>query len=379
MSKQQNKTFISALATPLASIFGSGFLVIIPILAAVTGTLSVFAMLAITAVAYCVGEVIRFNIRYAEPALEKPQDHKITLGFERFSDIALVLAYIISISLYLRILSAFVLDPFQADIEFNEQLITTGIIAFIALFGLFKGLQSIEKLEFWSLAVTMIIIFFVILDFGIYDINRIIGDGIQWPGLPDSSPWKIVTILAGTLIVVQGFETSRYLEDSYDRDTRIRTSRASQIISTIVYILFVALATPLMHYLQSPVKSNDLIMLAGKVIFFLPLMVISAAILSQFSAAVADTIAAVGNIFEASKSKINNKFAYLFIGICAIALTWSVSTFQLVALASRAFAFYYFLQCLVAISVSRTYTQKLMISLVACILLFVTLFAVPVG
>jgi len=157
----------------------------------------------------------------------------------------------------------------------------------------------------------MVIIFFVILNFGIYDISRIIGDGIQWPGLPGSSPWKMATIfiLAGTLIVVQGFETSRYLEDSYDSDTRIRTSRASQINSTIVYLLFVALATPLMHYLQSPVKSNDLIMLAGKVVFFLPIMVIAAAILSQFSAAVADTIAAVGNIFEASKAKINNKIS----------------------------------------------------------------------
>jgi len=58
-------------------------------------------MLAITAVAYCIGEVIRFNIRHAEPALEMPQNHKTTVGFERFSDIALVLAYIISISLYL--------------------------------------------------------------------------------------------------------------------------------------------------------------------------------------------------------------------------------------------------------------------------------------
>lgn len=34
-----------------------------------------------------------------------------------------------------------------------------------------------------------------------------------------------------------------------------------------------------------------------------------------------------------------------------MALAWSGSTFEIIALASRAFAFYYLLQCLVALSV----------------------------
>lgn len=305
----QRKSFFGALATPLASIFGSGFLVIIPILAATTGILSVFAILL--AVAFCIGEVIRFNIRYAEPALKIPKDHKLTVTFERIADIALVFAYIISISLYLRILSSFLLVPFDADIEFNEQVITSIIIAFIILFGISKGLQSIEKLEIWSLGLTMVIIFLILLSFGIYDIDKLANHTLQWPEPTDLAPWNIATILAGTLIVVQGFETSRYLGGEYSSDIRIRSSRASQFISMIVYLLFIALTTPLMHYLHGPVKSNDLIMLSGKVIFFLPIMVIFAAILSQFSAAVADTIAGVGNLFEEFKSKISINVAYL--------------------------------------------------------------------
>lgn len=375
----QRKSFFSALATPLASIFGSGFLVIIPILAATTGIWSVFAMLLITVIAFCIGEVIRFNIRHAEPALKKPQTHKLTVTFERIADIALVFAYIISISLYLRILSSFLLDPFGADVEFNEQVITTIIIAFIIVFGILKGLKSIEKLEIWSLALTMVIIFLILLSFGIYDLNKLATHSLQWPEPTGLAPWNIATILAGTLIVVQGFETSRYLGGEYSSDIRIRSSRASQFISMIVYLLFIALATPLMHYLHSPVKSNDLIMLSSKVIFFLPMMVIFAAILSQFSAAVADTIAGVGNLFEESKSKISINIAYLIIGVSAVALTWSISTFQLVALASRGFALYYLLQCFVALSVCHKVSHKIMISLVASILLFVTLFAVPVG
>ena len=267
--EQQRKKFFAALATPLSSIFGSGFLVIVPILAAATGEYAVLAMLCITIVAFLIGEVIRFNIRYAELALENNSSRSYTYFLELFSELSLVLAYVISISLYLRILSSFLLAPMNADIEVNEQLITTGIIVFITLWGVVKGLKSIEKLEFIALGVTLVIIFFVTLDFSIYDIQRVLHNDLIWPNSPEISPWKLATILGGTLIVVQGFETSRYLGGSYSRDVRIRSSRASQIISTVVYLLFVASAVPLMHYLGSSVKSNDLILLSGKVIFFL--------------------------------------------------------------------------------------------------------------
>ena len=61
----------------------------------------------------------------------------------------------------------------------------------------------------------------------------------------------------------------------------------------------------------------------------------------------------------------------------AIALTWSANTLEIVALASRAFAFYYLLQCLVAISVSRSPVQGAGMAVVAVALGFITVFAVP--
>ena len=61
----------------------------------------------------------------------------------------------------------------------------------------------------------------------------------------------------------------------------------------------------------------------------------------------------------------------------AIALTWSANTLEIVALASRAFAFYYLLQCLVAISVSRSPVQRAGMAVVAVALGFITVFAVP--
>jgi hypothetical protein len=51
-----------ARATPLASILGSGFLVIVPILNGAVGHYSIVAMAVVCALAYAMGSVIRFNI-----------------------------------------------------------------------------------------------------------------------------------------------------------------------------------------------------------------------------------------------------------------------------------------------------------------------------
>ena len=53
---------IDATSTPLSSIFGSGFLIIVPILAGAVGSYSVLAMAVVCALAFAVGSVIRFNI-----------------------------------------------------------------------------------------------------------------------------------------------------------------------------------------------------------------------------------------------------------------------------------------------------------------------------
>ncbi|MFW2390480.1 MAG: hypothetical protein ACN4G0_19245, partial [Polyangiales bacterium] len=65
----QSNSVAKATTTPLASIFGSGFLIIVPILAGAVGRHSAIAMAGVCALAIAVGSVIRFNIRNAEPVL----------------------------------------------------------------------------------------------------------------------------------------------------------------------------------------------------------------------------------------------------------------------------------------------------------------------
>lgn len=373
------KKFINAITTPLASIFGSGFLVIVPILAGAVGPYSVWAMVLVCAVAFAVGSVIRYNIKYAEPILANGPG-EATLSLERASDLALVLAYVISVCLYLHILSAFVLTGLGIDSGLLDDILTTAVIVAITVIGLTKGLKQLEAMEQWALAVTLLIIFLLYIGFARYD-------WIEWqktgqfalPQLPDLAAWQVITIVAGTLIVVQGFETSRYLGETYDAETRIKSSRWSQLFSSAIYIGFVALAMPLAATLNSNYNDNSLLLMTGTAAAVLSIPLILGAVMSQFSAAVADTIAAAGNLEETTRGHLKPQWGYLLVGMGAIALTWSVDTFEVIALASRAFAFYYFLQCLVAVSVSKSVVHKLLFSFVASIMGFVTIFAVPAG
>ena len=370
---------LSATATPLASIFGSGFLVIVPILAGATGPYSLPAMVGVCGFAFLVGSVIRFNIANVEPGIESGKTRKITRDLDRTSNLSLVLAYVISVTLYLRILSAFIIGGIGTGGVFEAKLITSAFILFISLVGFTKGLETLQKLESWALWATMVIIAVVIISFGSHDIVRVLGTGLDLPDYPDHSFWYMLTVLGGILICVQGFETSRYLGQEYDTATRIKSCRLSQIIATCVYIAFIAVATPLMSYLTGPPRDDALIFLAGKVFFLLPIPLVAAAVLSQFSAAVADTLGCEGNIVETTQQKISRKVAYLVIGVGALVLTWIASTFQIVALASRAFAFYYMIQCFVAVTVAKGAFRKIWMMMVALILLGITLFAIPVS
>jgi len=373
------RSIIPAMSTPLASIFGSGFLVIVPILASAVGPYAILAMAVVAFVAFLVGSIVRHNILCAEPVLAKGSN-LFTVYVERLSDFALVAAYVISVCLYIHILSAFVLASFELDSAFNKSLLTTIIISIITIIGLFGGLKPLEKLERWALYITLAILALLLLLFAVYDVNQFIGQQhFTLPEMPQRSAWEIATIVAGTLIVVQGFETTRYLGKSFDSSTRIRASRWSQYFSLSIYVLFVTLAQPIVPVLNGTYNDNSLITLAATASLLLPLPLIIAASMSQFSAAVADTLAAAANIQEASQQRFDTRWGYLLVGTSAIALAWSSSTFEVIALASRAFAFYYLLQCLVAFSVCRNIRERIHFIFIALILVFVLLFAVPAG
>jgi hypothetical protein len=367
-----------ARATPLASIFGSGFLVIVPILNGVVGPYSLIAMAVVCALAYAMGSVIRFNIIHVEPLLAAGTASARVVRQEQASNLALILAYAISVSLYIHILAAFLLGGLGMSTPKGESILAVIIITGIGVLGRFHGLNILLVLEHWALRVTGVLVLLLIVGFGVFDWHAFSTNTIQWPVFPKQDLWTILTVVSGTLIVGQGFETSRYLGGKFDRDLRVWSCQSSQIVSTIIYLAFVAVATPLMHFLGSKVQDNGLLILAAKAAVWLPLPLVAAAVLSQFSAAVADVVAAGGNVAEATKGRVNERQAYVLISGIAIGVSFA-STLTILAFASRAFAFYYLLQCLVAIQVNESRAQKIAMSLLAAVLAFITLFAVPAG
>ena len=348
-------------------------------LGSAVGPYAFFAMAGICFVAYFVGTVIRHNIIHAEPLIEDGSAKKSTIILEEISDFALVIAYIISVMLYIRILTTYGLEFFGADSERNQQVLTTGIILFILFIGTVRGLRSLENLEIWSLLSTFAIISVMIVMFFIHDVKLLLDGNVILPEIPDKTPWVVITVLAGTLIVVQGFETPRYLGESFGMDTRVRASRNSQFIATFIYLGFVGLATPLLHLLVGDeVQENGLMIIASAVAVWLTAPLVLAALFSQFSAATADVIAGSGNLQEALRHKIKVRTIYWIICLAAIALNWSANIIQVLAYASKAFAFYYFVQALVAYTTASNAKRKAFFVLMAAILLFITIFAVPV-
>ncbi|MCF6236360.1 MAG: hypothetical protein L3J70_08345 [Gammaproteobacteria bacterium] len=370
---------IPAMSTPLASIFGSGFLVVVPVLASAVGPYALLAMIVVAFIAFLVGSIVRHNILCAEPVLARGSN-SVTLFAEKLSSFALVAAYVVSVCLYIHILSSFVLASFDLDTAFNKNLMTTLIIGVITVIGLFGGLKPLEKLERWALYVTIVILGLLLFMFAAYDFNQYITlKQFTLPEIPDRTAWEVITIIAGTLIIVQGFETTRYLGEEFDAATRIEASRWSQYFSLGIYVLFVALALPIVSALNGVYDDNSLITLAATASLLLPIPLIIAAGMSQFSAAVADTLAAAANLKETTQQRISTRWGYLFVGVAAMLLAWTSSTFEIIALASRAFAFYYLLQCIVAFSVCNNTSKRILFVFIGAILAFVLIFAVPAG
>ena len=121
---------------------------------------------------------------------------------------------------------------------------------------------------------------------------------------------------------------------------------------------FVILGMPLVADVASLTpKETGVIDLAAKVTFVLPFMLIVGATMSQFSAAIADTLGAGGLIEAESKQRISAGTGYLFACGGAIVLVWATNIFEIITLASRAFALYYLLQVLRAIVLAATCTS----------------------
>ncbi len=337
-----------ATVTPLASIIGSGFLVSAPLLILTTGKLAPFAMGGIVLTAYALGSSLRFNIQYAEPILHSQEkDSHLIQVIEKAAKPILGLAYVISVAFYLKLLAAFALRGAGVTSIILENSVTTALLLFIGITGKLKGLSKLEYFETYSVNIKLSIIIALIVSHLYFNFHSLFNG--QWELLVYPHETLSITIqkLLGVLIIIQGFETSRYLGHAYSQELRIETMKKAQIISGIIYIIFIISTLTAFNHIHS-LGETTVIDVCRMIAPVLPFFLIVAAVMSQFSAAVADTIGSGGLLAEGFHNKISTNMSYLIISMVAVILTWFTNIYSIITLASKAFALYYACQLLIS-------------------------------
>ncbi|MFW5489099.1 MAG: hypothetical protein ACNI3A_11900 [Desulfovibrio sp.] len=402
-----------ATITPLASIMGSGFLVCAPLLYANVGNYAVWAMSGLLVLAYGVGSVIRFNIRYAEPVFAEhgpagkgsPDQHPLHVGhcngaqgvgpagpasmLEKASHIVLVGAYCISVSYYLQLLAGFGLKYLSLDPGCCDKILVTVILAGIGAVGTVRGLKGIERVERVVVGVNLAMIAALLA--GLVHFNAAAAMDGTWQLHPIAFPndsGHIIRLVMGMLIVVQGFETSRFLGSEHPAEERIRTMRTAQLVSAAIYVVFVGLMGLVIGRtgLDNSAGITAIVNYSMVVAPILPLLLTLTAVGSQFSAATADDAGCSGLLEAILKGLIPVKFNYLAVSVAAIVITWLTDVYQIISYASRAFALFYVLQCAVAVLILRktapypsSWPRAVLFGLLGLICLGVTIFGIPAG
>ncbi|GLO63950.1 hypothetical protein MACH09_44580 [Vibrio sp. MACH09] len=379
----RNNKLWSATVTPLASIIGSGFLVSVPMLASAIGVWAVLAVVGLTALAYLFGESIRFNIANAEPILEKAEAGHTIKSIETASHVVLIGAYFISVAYYLVLLATFTLKMANVDNPMVGKGIATALILLICGVGATKGLKGIERTEKYTVSANLAVIAALLVSLVIFGFT--LPSEYSWGAVLQEShtfDWDTVRFLMGLVIIVQGFETTRFMGQMYNPNQRIKAMRRAQVISTCVYIVFFILMLPLFPYFTSSADVAGFIDVIKRVSPWLPYVVAAGAVASQFSASVADSIGASGLVSDTTHKHITPKHAYLLIGIVSVLVIWGTDVVSIVALASRAFALFYALQCLVSTMVALGQgndKRAMQFGVLGVVAMTIVIFGIPAG
>lgn len=372
-----------AMSTPLSSIIGSGFIIIAPLLWVLVGKWSLLFLFGIIFLSYQIGDVMRFNIINSEPLIQSEKLDTTLKTFNKMSYFSLGIAYLVSIAFYVHILSAFSLSLIGIGDEVSKDIMSTIVLLIIGVLGYLRGISHLEFIG--RIAVNIKIALVCSVCIGVFAYSWHYLDFVHLTPPSD----KIITFdsfckISGILLLVQGFETSRYLGDKYTSAVRVSSMKYAQIFSSIIYIFFVWCMMFILGDITA-VTETTIIDVLSKFSWLLPLVLICGGVFSQMSSALADATGCSGVLSESVKNKITMNQGYLLLALVAIVLVWTTNVLENVALASRLFAFYYFMQSLESLYTMLKYRQNFSVvclvkfACVALAMLFVCLFAKSAG
>ncbi|MBI1417694.1 MAG: hypothetical protein GC146_10775 [Limimaricola sp.] len=339
--------FWRAMVTPLASIIGSGFLVLGPILNDSLGIWAPLAMALLAALAYAFGAAIRYNIGGGADG-----SGRAGRVFETVAGWTLAACYVISVAYYLNLLGAFAVRLTPFDSPLAARIVTSAVYIVILGVGWTKGFAALEAMEKYAVSLNLAAILGLLIGLALFFGDKVTASGPVISS-PSVGPWAALTLFFGILITVQGFETSRYLGDEYEAGLRVRSMRAAQIASAAIYLVYVTLLVLCFAPGAAKLTETAIIGMTSNVSPVLPIVLTAAALAAQFSASVADTTGAGGLVSERSGGLVGNRMSYAVLVAAGLALTWTADVFAIISYASRAFALYYAVEAAIAALAAR--------------------------
>ncbi|KAF1709960.1 hypothetical protein CSC70_09770 [Pseudoxanthomonas kalamensis DSM 18571] len=343
LPRLRNAAIWQATVTPLASIIGSGFLVLAPLLLHEYGNRAPWVMLGLCLLAYAVGSAIRWNLQGMEAAAPPPLARRL----DAVASWALAFAYVISVCYYLNLFGAFAVSLAPWHGETVGRGVTTAALLLIAAIGLSRGLRGLERAETLTVSLKLAVIAGLLAGLVLFAARSATQQQLPETVAPVLDMHSL-TLAFGLVITVQGFETSRYLGSAYDADTRVRSMRYAQWLSGAIYVLYIGLCGLVFTAAEVPHEETAVIDMMAPVAGVLPGLLVLAALAAQFSAAVADTNGCGGLVEQMSRDRLSSRQAYALLIGAGLVLTWTADIYQIISYASRAFAFYYALQCALA-------------------------------
>jgi hypothetical protein len=366
-----------ATITPIASIIGSGFLVLGPILDVSFGGYAPLAMLALCVMAWAFGSAIRFNIHDID---ERSDRGRLIERAEALAAASLAFAFFISVAYYLNLFGSFGVSLTNVDDTYHARLVTTSAFLLILITGTTRGFSALERMEQVSVGIKLAIIAGLIVGLAVFFGEEAATGELEFKPT-EKTGLAALTLVFGLIVTVQGFETSRYLGGTYDAATRARSMRWAQLIASAIYLVYIALLTYSIDPGGVPLHETAVIDLLAVVAPILPVLLVAAAISAQFSAAVADTSGSGGLISELTGGYIPEKLGYAILVAVGLVLTWTSDVFEIISYASRAFAAYYAIQAGIAAWAARNTGRhwQAALFLTLCLLgVAITVFGTPV-
>jgi hypothetical protein len=343
--KVQESLTYKAIVVPLGEIMDVGFIVFSPIIILLFGYHATWAMAGLCLLAILTGFAVSYNIEHYEPLIGKPDPLH---AWNSIALWALIAASVVNVGYYAQLLMTLVWLPL--DLYSPGLVAATAALLLLALmvYGFAKGLLALNDMGNRTTAFNLSAIGAILVAFATYNVQLLVGGDFQRPDLDPPVDEEAFRKLLGLFVLVQGFESARYLGAYFSARKRVESMRAAQYLSSVVYVLFVALSLVLFTTTAVPNDVTAIFEVSEQVSVFLPFLIMVAAVGSQLSAIVSDTETRTEMLAQQLGDRVPRRWTFPLFLVPAILVVLLTDVASIVALASRIFAVYFLSQALIA-------------------------------